>query len=159
MKKGMTVVIALFCLLTACSEDAYVHVKFDQKTFNEQKQLWQASNTKDYAYHLLASGFMMYDGKITVEDGNFKNEEILHEFSVSSIGSGYSTIDMIYDRIEEAYKFYNGAQKSDFYYTEIKVEYDKTNHIPINIHYVCYVSPELAVDGTFDYSITDFNKK
>ena len=155
----MTVAIALFCLLTACNEDDYVHVKFDQKTFNEQKQLWQASHTKDYEYQLFGSGFMMYDVKITVEDGNFKDEEILHEFSVSSVGSGYSTIDMIYERIEEMYKYYNGSEKSDYYIKEIKVEYDKINHIPIQINYVAYISPDLAVDGTFDYSITNYLKK
>ena len=153
MKRGMTVVIALFCLFTACREDAYVHVKFDQKTFNEQKQLWQASNTKDYEYHLFASGYMMYDGKIVVENGGFKEEEILNEISVPSIGMlslGYSTIDRIYEEIEEAFKFK--------YYKEISVEYDKINHIPITICYILNPTPGLAVDGTFDYSIINFKK-
>ena len=158
MKNGIIAVFALFCLFLSC-EDDNVHVKFDERTYNEQKQLWQASNTKDYEYHLFASGFLMYDGIISVEDGNFKNEELLHEYSVSSVDLGYSTIDMIYERIENTYKLSNDTKNSDFYYTEILVEYDKTNHIPIKIIYHTYISPSIAVDGTFDYTISNFNKR
>ena len=158
------VTASLLCCHYACNKENVpatdnVHVKFDERTYNEQKQLWQASNTKDYEYHLFASGFLMYDGIISVEDGNFKNEELLHEYSVSSVDLGYSTIDMIYERIEEIFKFYNGTKKSDLYCKEISVEYDKINHIPIKINYIYYVSPGLAVDGTFDYTISNFNKR
>ena len=158
MKNGIATVFALFCLFISCQDDN-VRVKFDERTYNEQKQLWQASNTKDYEYHLFASGFMMYYGKIIVEDGIFKNEEILHEHSVSTIGLGYSTIDNIYERFEEIFKFYNGTKKSDLYCKEISVEYDKINHIPIKINYIYYASPGLEVDGTFNYTISNFKKR
>ena len=64
-----------------------VQVKFDQKTFIEQRQLWQDSNVKDYQYQLSA----------------------------------------------------------------ILIEYDKIN-------YKYYSAPNIAVDGTFHYEITNFNK-
>ena len=155
-----TVIILTVILICSCSKD--VSVKFDRRTFVEQRQLWQASNTKDYEYHLFASGFIMYYGKITVENGSFKSDEILHEHS-SSITTylKYSTIDKIYQTIEEIYNFYNGAIRSDYntYCNEIVVEYDKTNHIPVKINYIHHFSPDIAVDGTFDYEITNFKKQ
>ncbi|MDR2922283.1 MAG: hypothetical protein LBU85_02935, partial [Treponema sp.] len=56
--------------------------------------------------------------------------------------------------------FYNNTVQSEnkLYYTEIVVEYDKINHIPIEINYKYYSPPELMVDGTFNYKITEFNK-
>ena len=129
-----------------------MHVKYDERTFHEQKQLWQASNTKDYEYHLFADGYILYDGKIIVENGRFKEDEILHALSIPSIDMliGYSTIDRIYETIEEAIKYNT--------YKEIWVEYDKINHIPIRINFIREETPGLAVDGTFDYSISDFKK-
>ena len=159
MKNGITAIIVFFCLFTACEADDNVHVKFDQKTYNEQKQFWQASNTKDYEYRLLARGFIMYDGKIVVENGSFKEEEIYQGEADSSIGLLYSTIDEIYERIEGAFEFSKGKNESDFYYSEISVEYDTINHIPIKINYITHIPPGLAVDGVFDYTISNFKKK
>ena len=153
-------------VFSGCNKDEVrVEVEFDEKTFMEQKKLWQLSNTKDYEYHLRAIGFISYDGKIIVENGSFSNEVILVElpeeyegtYSVSRFPN-YSTIDLVYEAIEEMFNYCNGAERSDFYCTEIVVEYDKTNHIPIEIHYKYYCSPRMIVDGTFDYTITDFNK-
>jgi len=154
MKKKMIFLIVIVCC--SCGKD-HVSVKFDKKTFTQQRQLWQASNTKDYEYHLFASGFMMYYGKIHVENGSFKYDEILHEYA-SSLFMDYATIDKIYQTIEEIYNHYNKADKSDFYYNEIEVEYDKTNHIPTKIHYHHFQSPNLAVDGTFYFEISSFKK-
>ena len=156
MTMKQTMIILTVLLVCSCSKD--VSVKFDRRTFVEQRQLWQASNTKDYEYHLFASGFMMYYGKITVENGSFKSHEILHEHS-TSVFLEYSTIDKIYQTIEEMYNFYNGTIKSDSYCKEISVEYDKTNHIPVKINYIHHFSPDIAVDGTFDYEITNFKKQ
>ena len=147
-------------MFSGCNKDEVI-VKFDEKTFIEQKKLWQLSNTKDYEYHLFASGFINYYGKIIVENGSFSNEVILHEYSNSVVSSflNYSTIDLVYEIIEEMFNSCsNGTKKSDFYYTEILVEYDIINHIPIKINYKYYCSPDLEVDGTFDYTITNFNK-
>ena len=151
---------AVMTVFSSCNKDELI-VKFDEKTFIEQKKLWQLSNTNDYEYHLLANGFVYYYGKIIVKNGSFNNDIILHENSHSVVSgfSNYSTIDLVYEIIEEMFNSRNnGTKKTDFYYTEIFVEYDKINHIPIKINYKYYCSPNLAVDGTFDYTITNFNK-
>ena len=141
------ILAAAFCC--SCSKDDYVKVKFDKETFIEQRQLWQASNTKDYEYHLLFGGFNI---KIIIENGICKDEEISNH--------AYSTIDKTYNKIEEEFNFYNGTKKSDhsLYLTEIFVEYDKINHIPIKIHYRYYVPPNMLIHGIFYYEIKDFEK-
>jgi len=147
------ILAAAFCC--SCSKDDYINVKFDKETFIEQRQLWQASNTKDYEYHLLFGG---YNIKIIIENGDCKDEGICN--------FDYSTIDKVYNTIEEIYNFYNGTKKTDhyfsdrylFYVTEIFIEYDKINHIPIKIHYLYYVSPGIDIHGIFYYEINDFEK-
>ena len=156
--KKLTIFFMAAALYCSCSKDDYVKVTFDKKTFFEQKQLWQASNTKDYEYQFHANGFYGYWGTVTVENGNFKNYQSVLEFFPSSIPLHHSTIDNIYSTIEEMFNTSNGAKKSDFYYTEISVQYDKTNHIPIKFVYEFYQSPNLAVDGNFHFEITDFKK-
>ncbi|MDR2145407.1 MAG: DUF6174 domain-containing protein [Tannerella sp.] len=154
---AIAICLAAMTVFSDCKKDEVI-VKFDEKTFIEQKKLWQLSNTKDYEYHLLANGFVSYYGKIFVENGSFKNDEILHEYSHLMLN--YSTIDLVYKTIEEIFhSSNNGTKKSGFYYTEIVVEYDKVNHIPIKINYKYYSSPNLSIDGTFDYTITNFNKQ
>jgi hypothetical protein len=156
---AIAICLAAMTVFAGCTKDE-VFVKFDKKTFIEQRKLWQLSNTKDYEYHLFASGFGSYYGKIIVENGSFNNEVILLEpYSIVSGYLSYSTIDLVYETIETMFNSSNNATKNeDFYYTEIIVEYDKLNHIPIKISYKYYCSPNLAVDGTFDYTITKFSK-
>lgn len=146
-------------VFSGCNKDEVI-VKFDKKTFIEQKKLWQLSNTKDYEYNLLAKGFIYYDGKIIVENGSFKNDVVLYgsSLSVDSFFLNYSTIDLVYKTIEEKFNSNNGATKSDFYCAEIFGEYDKINHIPIKINYKYYCYPNLVVHGTFDYTITNFSR-
>ena len=166
MKKMLVVNALLFVLLSVCimSCDLFkstVYVKFDQKTFNEQKKLWQTSNVKNYQYEFLASGFIGYHGTVVVENGNFKNDLPLYEYSDFKGFMDYSTIDKIYKTIEESFYEYNNTKQSiinDFYYTEILVEYDRINHIPVNITYD-YNTPQMtAIDGTFDYEINNFSR-
>ena len=161
MRKVVAIAICLAAMtvFSGCNKDEVI-VKFDEKTFIEQKKLWQSSNTKDYEYHLLADGFVYYYGKIIVENGSFSNDVILHENSNSVVIDflNFSTIDLVYETIEKMFNSCKNVTKSDFYFTEILVEYDKINHIPIKIDYKYYCSPNLAVDGTFDYTITNFKK-
>ena len=159
--RNRIMLFAVFYLVicNSCKKD--VNVKFDKETFVEQKQLWQASNTKDYKYDLRATGFLSYYGKIIVENGSFNKQIDLQDYSESLIPffPDYSTIDSIYKTIEGVFNSSNDAIKSDFYFTEISVEYDKINHIPIKINYRYYCSPRLAVDGTFNYTIANFDKQ
>jgi hypothetical protein len=136
-------------------------VKFNQKTFNEQRELWQASNVKNYQYDFSAIGFASYYGTIFVENGNFKNDLPSEGNSGLYYFMSYSTIDEIYKTIEEKFLSYNDTKQSlkDFYYTEILVVYDKINHIPASIKYKYNNNPLVAVDGTFDFEINNFNKQ
>ena len=58
-----------------------VQVKFDQKTFAEQRQLWQQANVKNYQYQLSAIGFIYYYGTIFVENGQYENDLPSVEYS------------------------------------------------------------------------------
>ena len=157
------VIISLVFIFFSCDDLSKftVQVKFDQKTFAEQRQLWQEANVKNYQYQLSAIGFIGYRGKIFVENGQFKNDLTSTEHSEIENFMDYSTIDETYKTIEERFKLNNNTEQSkkDFYLTEILVEYDKINHIPIKINYHYYCPPDLAVDGTFYYEITEFSKK
>jgi len=136
-------------------------VKFDKKTFVEQRQLWQKANIKNYQYQLSAIGFIYYYGTIFVENGKIKNDLPSVEDSKIENFMNYSTIDEIYKTIEETFTFHNNKKQSekDVYYTEIFVEYDKANHIPIDIIYYYYAPSEVSVDGTFHYRIAEFSEK
>jgi len=136
-------------------------VKFDKKTFVEQRQLWQKANIKNYQYQLSAIGFIYYYGTIFVENGKIKNDLPSVENSNIENFINYSTIDEIYKTIEETFTFHNNKKQSekDVYYTEIFVEYDKINHIPIDIIYYYYAPSDVALDGTFHYRIAEFSKK
>ena len=73
----------------------------------------------------------------------------------------YSTIDKIYETIEEAFNRYNNKEYSekDFYYDAVYVEYDEINHIPKRVGYGLHIPKGLMVDGTFQYHFTDFNER
>jgi len=136
-------------------------VKFDQKTFVEQRQLWQKANIKNYQYQLSAIGFIYYYGTIFVENGQIKNDLPFVEHSDIENFMNYSTIDEIYKTIEEMFNSYNNTKRSknDVYYNEIFVEYDKIKHIPIEIIYNYYAPPDVALDGTFHYKIAEFSER
>jgi hypothetical protein len=160
--KNMIIICGVFMLFSCVNLAEFtVQVKFDQKTFVEQRQLWQDANIKNYQYQLSAIGFIYYYGTIFVENGKIKNDAASVENSNIENFMNYSTIDDIYKSIEEMYNSYNKTKKSekDVYCTEIKVEYDKVKHIPIDIIYSYYASPDIALDGTFHYKITEFNAR
>jgi hypothetical protein len=148
------------CLMLSCVIN--VEVEFDQKTFNKQRKLWQESNVKNYQYHFRASGFIGYSGLVLVENGTYKDD--LSSYDQSENGRlmnsfpEYSSIDKIYETIEERFKDTNNTKQStmDSYLKKINVKYDKVNHIPIEIYYDYYVPPIVVVDGTFHYEFSDF---
>jgi hypothetical protein len=141
-----------------------VDVKFDLAAFNEQKKLWQTSNITNYKYHLRAVGWGGYDGTIIVENGNCKdNLPTSEHYKIDSyLLDNYSTVDKIYKYIENSYNENNKKKKpmNDVWLDEIYVKYDKINHIPIEIHYN-YGYPAfsaIAIDGIFDYYISNFEE-
>ena len=144
-------------LFASCA--SIVKVEFDQENFNAQRQMWQSSNVKDYQYRLRAVGYMMYDGTIIVENSEYK-EDLPSEASVwNNPFKGFNSIDELYRYIEEQFTSTNNKrQRKEFYLKEIRIEYDEINHIPIEIHYVYYFSPNVVVDGTFDFFISDFQR-
>ena len=160
MKKIIIVLFVVFVFVSCLDlPKSTIQVKFDQKTFFEQRQLWQEASIKNYQYQLSAIGFIYYYGTIFVENGQFKNDLPYVEYSNIENFINYSTIDEIYKTIEEIFIFYNNAEqaKGDVYYTEIFVEYDKIKHIPIEIIYYYHAPSDVALDGTFHYRITEFS--
>ena len=157
--KKIVFMILVATVWFACKEEVnvdVVNVKFDEKTYLTQKQLWQSSNIQDYRYEIFSHGFSIYHAEITVENGDFKEEVLLNE-DASSIIPNYTTIDKIFESIGSVFYNYQGSQKSDYYCTEISVEYDKVNHIPIQVRFEYYVSPDLAVDGNYQFDISNFS--
>jgi len=151
-------VFILFWISCDSNIESNILASFDHKTFTEQRQLWQDSNTMNYTYTLSATGFIFYYGDIFVENGIFKNDIPHDEYSDIDYFINYSTIDEIYQTVENMYNEIITASKSDFYFTDILVTYDKENHIPTKIIYTYFSSPDLAVDGTFFYEISNFIK-
>ena len=153
-----------FCLLTCiCCTTVSKHddvVKFDHKTFSEQRQLWRDSNVKNYQYQLSAIGFVYYYGTIYVEDKNYKNNTSLVSNSDITNFLDYSTIDKVYETIEKMFDSNNNKEQLEktVYMTEISVEYDKINHVPLAIKYLYHIPPDIAFDGTSNYKITNFLK-
>jgi len=159
--KKIIIICEVFMLFSCVNLPEYTgQVKFDQKTFVEQRQLWQNANIKNYQYQLSAIGFIYYYGTIFVENGKIKNDVPSVENSNIENFMNYSTIDDIYKTIEEMFNSYNNTNQSkkDVYCTAIKVEYDKIKHIPIDIIYSYYASPDIALDGTFHYRIAEFSE-
>jgi len=160
--KNIITICMVFILFSCVNLSEFtVQVKFDQKTFVEQRQLWEKASIKNYQYQLSAIGFIYYYGTIFVENGKIKNDVASVEYSDIENFMNYSTIDDIYKTIEEMFNSYNNTRqsKTDVYCTEIKVEYDKVKHIPIDIIYSYYASTDIALDGTFHYKITEFKER
>jgi len=160
--KKITIICVVFMLFSCVNLPEFTaQVKFDKETFLEQRQLWQQSNIKNYQYQLSAIGFIYYYGKILVENGKIKNDIPSVENSNIENFMNYSTIDDIYKAIEEMFDSFNNTKQSkkNVYCTEIKVEYDKMKHIPIDIIYSYYSPSDVVHDGTFRYKITEFSKK
>jgi hypothetical protein len=160
-------IIISFCLFTfiSCagvSKSGGIKntVKFDHETFSEQKQLWHDSNVRNYQYQLFAIGFISYYGTVYVEDGKYKNDTPLDtNFDINDFPD-YSTIDKIYETIGRMFDLNNNEGQSEkaVYMTEISVEYDKINHVPLTIKYHYHIPPDVAYDGTSDYKIMNFLK-
>ena len=161
-------ILISFCLFTfiSCtsvsnkSDDIATTVKFDRKTFSEQRQLWRDSNVRNYQYQLSAIGAFPYFGTVYVQDGNYKSDTPLERYFDITNFLDYSTIDKIYETIEKMFDSHNNKEQSErtVYMTEISVEYDEINHIPLSIKYHYHIPPNVAFDGTSNYRIADFLK-
>ena len=145
--KKLILFSGIFLLFLSC-DDLYkttVYVKFDNKTFFDQKQLWQSSDIKNYSYNLSlsyppASG---YNGKIIVENSIYvDNIPSLELYTIDDENDWkkYSTIDTIYFTIENIFIDNSNIKvsRNDVYLEEIIVEYNKVNHFPTKINYIYY---------------------
>ena len=154
--------IILACFLSLCILSCgNVEVIFDQKTFYNHWDQWQDKNINNYQYRFNAFGWTHYDGIVFVEDGQFKNDNIIFGDSNMEYWVGYSTIDKIFETIERTYLQNNNTQKSrnEYYLKAIHVKYDNINNIPVDIYYE-YDLPKFSnmeIDGTFHFEIKDFS--
>ena len=108
------IIICLVFIFVSCDDlfKITVQVKFDQKTFAEQRRLWQQSDVQNYQYQLSAIGFIPYNGTIFVENGQFKNDLPSGEYYNIENFQEYSTIDKIYKTIEELYNIISVQNKT-----------------------------------------------
>jgi len=166
MIKATLLNITLLLILTVFTNCyiEFITVKFDQETFNEQKQLWQSSDIKGYSYYLSmayppASG---YKGTIIVENGfYFDNIQESNDIGDDYVWKKYSTIDEIYLTINKIFIDNSNIKvsRNDVYLEEIIVEYNKVNHIPSKINYIYYYPSNFNLSPDFvlrSISLTDF---
>ena len=157
-KQSITVIFlifsVIFCLFSSCGF-MLNNIDFDQKTFIEQRQLWQESNIQNYQYDLYYGGIFSYNGTIIVEDSNYQND--FQKPGGFPLTMSYSSIDEIYNEIERLYNANDKIFKwnSIMHLVKIFIVYDKINHIPVEIHYEWYVN-NFNPEGPNSFYITDF---
>jgi hypothetical protein len=162
MKRYCLLLTALVGITVSCDSTETVFVRFDTKSFSEQKEAWISSCRENYQYRLFGMGHIGCNTTITVENGKYKQQIPYVEGDyVGSESDIYLTIDEVYNDIEAIYNEYNNTERSkkDEYLEEIIVEYDKQNHIPVKIDYRWFVPSGVEMDGTFYYEIKDFVAK
>ncbi|MBQ1998793.1 MAG: hypothetical protein II220_04835 [Spirochaetales bacterium] len=140
----------------ACS--TYVDVDFDSETYERELEAWkEAKITKyEYTYEMHGDGGGFYNVSV---DGN--KCEVTDKITGETYINNDYRIEKIYEDIKSHYDWSQGTEINScdslyFYYSEIIVQYDTVNHIPLTISYIYEVPENLAVDGTFYYKITDF---
>jgi hypothetical protein len=135
-------------------------VEFDYETFIKESTLWLLSDTLYYKFNYYSDGFYPVDTIITVQNNEFESQ-ILNPAAQPNFFE-YSgpppTISTLYEDMEYAYTKNAGKEPSadDRYLTGVSVEFDKINHIPVEVKYTYHVPPNLAVDGNSEYEIRDF---
>lgn len=148
----ISLIVSVFCISCKTSNDK--GVSYDEKSFNEYKEKWSASEVKNYSFTYDWSTFMPSEiiGNVKVVDGNGtvefikKNEEIPldKDFKYPEEGSLYyiTCMEDLFNHIDEVYKT---AKKSVDYgkyeYIQIRVDYDSEFGYP-------KYTQESRIDGT-----------
>jgi len=159
---GLFIVLSLI-LLSCEANKSNVKVEFDQEAFIAHRQKWQQANVNNYKYQLIA-----YDNKekkeysaiITVENGIYKENSLTSDdFNINDF-LNFSTIDKIYNWLESTYNENDIFRftKIGAYVTNIYVEYDEINHIPVIINYKIKAPFFIDINGIDYFKINNFEK-
>jgi hypothetical protein len=169
MKKTLNgiFVILFLALLVSCGDVARsmgigqknVDVYFHYERFKEEKSLWNSSKPPNYQFNLETdihdnsnkAGFSA-NTLIIVEKGKYKTQipnYTFEETGYTSKSSRNETINDIYEYIESEYlRFHNKKPASrGSYLTEIEIEYDIKNHIPVTVR-MWYTNPAVFLDSS-----------
>ena len=125
------------------TKEDIVQVKFDQETFNTQRQLCRTSDVKNYYYYLYTNLWGGFRGTIIVRNGYYDFGNVF----TPPYYYDFSSINSIYYHIENKYKEFNmkpipyekiGRNLPPNYASliGISVKYDGVVHIPVEIDYI-----------------------
>jgi hypothetical protein len=166
MKKiiiGILVILFLVLLVscggsgggTAISKENVI-VVFDYNKFKKEEALWNTSKPPNYQFNFyldnnnnLNYGSVYVNTLIIVENGAFKNQIPVDYNGYTHKTYRNETIDDVYEYIEKEYLRYNNyrPKPTSSTLTQIDIEYDTKNHIPIEVK-LCYqltgVLPEIS---------------
>jgi len=132
------------------------NINFDKRLFDENYNKWKSLNISNYTFTYRSFGFSGCRADIVIKNNNV--------YDCSRDGyDGYEdnckNIDGYFDGILSFYNEYNGKSYTDqeMFYTDIVVKYDKEYGFPESWYYDYYCPYNLAVDGNFDFKISNFD--
>ncbi len=169
-KKNISILLFLILFFGCDYLEKYTnkerYIDFDKEVYDTNLKKWQDQKQENYKFEYSGFGFIGFDYKIVVKDGYVNSYAYKIDNSDSGDVSGdmnkdnydLKTIDDIFEEIIDTYNRNNGIKvaNDDCYYRAINVEYDPIYGFPTSIGYDLYVPENLAVDGTFDYSLGNF---
>jgi hypothetical protein len=146
------------------------NVEFDYNTFKKEKLLWNSSKPANYQFKLeydiygsSNNGSISANTLIVVENGVYKTQipkYTIDEDGYTSRSYRNETITDIYEYIEREYKKFhkNRPGSVSSYLTEIEIEYDTRNHIPVEVklHYYCPTAIGPSQSGYDEIYITEY---
>jgi acetylornithine deacetylase/succinyl-diaminopimelate desuccinylase-like protein len=126
-----------------------VNVDFDYNKFTKEKLLWDSSKPANYQFNLESHIYdrvnydtVDVDTLIIAENGKYKTQiPNTNEFDITFRSYRNETITDIYEYIEKEYKEYHGNRPGFFNISlsEIEIEYDTENHIPVEVKLSYYI--------------------
>jgi hypothetical protein len=169
MKNFVTYLLLLLSLCSCISTKRNIE-KVKSELLRE-KQLWENFEIKDYNFRIsnVRTGgiVQLFDSTIVVKNGHYfseivennKNEFYNYLFPVNEVFQKYTTIDNLYNSIEEFIESYDKKlEKEDYTYgycNNITIEYNYNNHIPIRIEYDYWHNPFVNVSDRLKYYAID----
>lgn len=140
--------IIFFLFLWSCALPR--EINFDKRLFDENYNKWKSLNILNYKFTYSSFGFYSYSIDIIV-----KNNNVVY----CNYKGECKNIDGYFNEILSFYYKHNGKSYTDqeMYYTDIIVKYDKDYGFPECWYYKYYCPDNLAVDGNFSFTITNFD--
>jgi hypothetical protein len=147
--KRLIIIIACFLFINC---DINREVKFDYNLFLTQKKAWEQFKPYNYQYNFFRNnhGFEPeMSALIIVENGQYKDQIPDEGEWLIGVSTEYQTIDKIYETIDAIFNFHRNNKDDSVYLTEILIEYDLENHIPIKTEFFYYVEHGVMDVGNY----------